>query len=427
MARLVTSGFEIYSSTSETTTSPDGLNTGVASCTCTRDTAVKRSGAASAKAITTAGTGLGYWRFAWTGFTGQYYFARAYYRANRPTSACAIMEIGGLARVQLNTDGTVSLQTFVGAAWTTQGSASTVALDDNTSFYMVQLRVFQSASAGADEVELILENTTVASWTGTFGVATAPATLDVGWVTSPGATSKVIYVDDVAVNDGDAIANTQYGFPGPASVVLLKPVSDSQDGSWRGGADTTGIDLSLAVTNTPPQGSNVGSNTTTIESNDSSGDNTTDEYRANLTTYTNAGILATDTVKVLVPWCNHGEQAGTNTKAGKFGLQANPASAGGGGETTFNYGNDGGASGAWPTGWAWKSSTVAYDPSVTLGSNPVLAIRKTDTGTRVAQVDFMGVYCEYLVGATEAETRERTQMLVQKARPLPEVHTGRTG
>lgn len=32
---------------------------------------------------------------------------------------------------------------------------------------------------------------------------------------------------------------------------------------------------------------------------------------------------------------------------------------------------------------------------MTLSSNPVLAIRKTDSGTRVASVDFMGLYVEY--------------------------------
>lgn len=419
MARLVTSGAEIYVSTTEVSSGPDGASV-TGGTTNTRDTAVKRTGSASFKLVTTAVGSTGYNE--WDHGVDTTCWHRVYFRGSTPTSECSIIRVSdsvntAMAEVRLNTNGTIELWVWTGGAWAQQGSASAQALDNDTSFYMIQLKVTQSGTAGADEAELILENTTVALWTGTLTSTSNVRYLRAGWVTAPGAASLTCYLDDVAVNS--TTGSDQNSWPNEGKVVLLKPISDSQDGSWRGGADSTGIDLSLAVTSTPPAGSNAGSNTTTIESIDSSGNNTTDEYRANLTTYSTAGIVATDFLKVLQPWVNHGEQSATNSKTGAFGLQANPAAAGGGGETTFSYGDDAGASGTWPTGWKWKVGTVAYNPSVTLGSSPVLAVRKTDTGTRVAQVDFMGVYGDYTVGPTEAETRERTQMLKGMAYPEP--------
>jgi len=199
--------------------------------------------------------------------------------------------------------------------------------------------------------------------------------------------------DDWATNDNNGA--DQNSWPGAGSVVLCKPISDSQDGSWTGGAGGTGIDLSLAVSSTPPVGTAAETNTTQIESVDSSGDNATDEYRANLTTYTDAGIGASDTINVLHPLINHGEDVSTGTKTGSFGLQSNPSQT----YATFTFGDDVGGLGTFPTNWRTKLSSPVYSPSVTKGSSPVLAVRKTDTGTRVASVDFMGLNVEYVPAA----------------------------
>lgn len=201
------------------------------------------------------------------------------------------------------------------------------------------------------------------------------------------AATYTAYIDDVAVFSSPFAAGTN------RKVVLLVPVSDAQDGSWTGGAGGTGIDLFEAVNNQPPAGlvSASATNTSQIESADSSGGNSTDEYRANMTSYLDAGLSIYDTVNSLVGIINHGEDIATNTKTGSFGGQSNPSWT----YDTFTFGADAGAVGSFPTNWSWTRGTFQNTPAVTLTSNLVLAVRKTDAGTRVASVDFMGVYVDY--------------------------------
>jgi hypothetical protein len=201
--------------------------------------------------------------------------------------------------------------------------------------------------------------------------------------------------DDIALNDSTGAS--QNSWPGGGQVVTCFPISDVQDGSWTGGAGGTG-DLSDAVNNIPPVGTATETNATQIESADGSGDNATDEYRANLTTYTNAGIGAADTITLIQPTIIHGEDVGTGTKTGSFGLQSNPSQT----YATFTYGDDGGALGTYDTLWPVKVGDPVYAPSPTLGSSPVLAVRKTDAGTRVASVCAMGLNIEYVPAAASA-------------------------
>lgn len=287
MARGITSGFEVYVSASETPGSnvPDGALLGVSNATATRDTSIKRSGRASLKIITTSAAGLGY--NAWHSVSSFDFFCRAYFRVSRPSAECCIMRIrasgNNISEVRLNTDGTIELWVAVsGVGLQLQGSASVVALDDNTSWYRVELYTLQSASAGQDLAELRLDGVTVATWQGTLTETIGPNEFHTGWVTTPGATSKTIYVDDVALNYDSG--SDQSSWPGPGNVVMLLPESDSQVGSWTAGAGGTSS-LFDAVNNTPPIGTATETNLTQIESADSSGNNATDEYRPNLTNW----------------------------------------------------------------------------------------------------------------------------------------------
>src|SRR5213079_3376565 len=90
--------------------------------------------------------------------------------------------------------------------------------------------------------------------------ATSVGNASFGWITNPGA-SKVLNIDDVAIND--ISGTTQTSWPGEGNIVLLKPTSDNQIGSWTGGAGGT-TNLWDAVNNTPPVGITGGSNTATI-------------------------------------------------------------------------------------------------------------------------------------------------------------------
>lgn len=376
MSRLLTTGFEISSGAGDNA-GPESDSGGTGDTTTFRSGARSLSGGIASNLLTVTRTSRTLWLRGFLRFS------------TLPTATFANFghgdgSAGAWESIRLATNGKWQLW-FNGAQ---VGSDSAVGPSTST-WYRVELSVTYNASNQPTALDLRIDGSSVCS--GSTVVAT-PGSTWFTWTFNDG--DGVGNLDDLALNDDQGAS--QNTWPGDGKVVLLKPISDSQDGSWRGGADTTGIDLSAAVDNTPPTATNTGSDTITIESIDSSGDNATDEYRANLTTYTTAGIASGDTINVLHPVINHGEQVATGTKTGSFGLQSNPAAAG---YDTFTFGDDVGASANWPTSWRWKIGTPVYAPAPTLGSSPILAVRKTDTGTRVVQVAFMGVYCDYTPAA----------------------------
>lgn len=208
------------------------------------------------------------------------------------------------------------------------------------------------------------------------------------------------WLDDFAVNDD--VGTDQISYPGEGKVVLLLPISDNQVGDWRGGAGGSS-DLWEAINNTPPVGTATETDTSQIESDstDSAADGPTETYKANLTTYTSAGLIAGDVINAMYAVVCHGEDSATGTKNGSVQIISNPAEAS---PTTFVFGRDTGALGTWPTNWHWitpsSSATITYEPSVTLGTSPVLEIASTSATNAQGAVCFAGVYVDYtIVGA----------------------------
>lgn len=403
MARLLTTGAEVSGGPNGSLGAGvfglDG-DTALAGQQLTRDTGTFRSGVASFRANNAGTTTAQFNRWIsgivtpfGTMVTDRNYYARTYFNFSTfPT----VDDYALLAFA--NSTGNVVTAYFdisdnsigMWLAGVKTGSRSS-AITTNQ-WYRLELGFDNDQTAASGYGEILLDGVSVTSSTTLTYSATIADRVQVGKYHASGAAeTATCYFDDIALND-DQGAN-ENTWPGSGKVVLLKPVSDAQDGSWVGGAGGTG-DLSLAVTNTPPVGVVSGSatNTSQIETNDASGDNSTDEYRANLTTYTNAGIGGADTIKLIQSFVNHGEDIATNTKTGSCGFQSNPTETYG----TFTYGNDVGAVGTWPSNWRWFLNAVIYSPSVTRSSNPVLALRKTDAGTRFASADFLGAYCEYL-------------------------------
>jgi hypothetical protein len=100
------------------------------------------------------------------------------------------------------------------------------------------------------------------------------------------------------------------------------------------------------------------------------------------------------TIKIVQAVVDTAEDISTGTKTGTFQITSNPAQSGTDAITAF--GNDAGAAGTWPTNWYAYWGTAQYYPSVTLGTSLALEVVKTDTGTRTALIDFMGIYIEYV-------------------------------
>jgi hypothetical protein len=250
-------------------------------------------------------------------------------------------------------------------------------------------------TGATDELELRLDGTLVAVGTGLNMTDLLPGRLTAGAdsISNPGG---FVYVDDVAVNDDQG--TDQNSWPGEGKIVLLKPVSDDGANSnigadaWRAGNSGT-TNLWTAVDNTPPVGAiSPGTTTSQIVCDTPS---VARGYRALTDTYTNAGIGASDTITLLQQLAVHGEAVSTGTKAGDIQYGGNCGSTE---FTNFNYGDDAGAAGAFPTGWKLVRNPVVYSPSVATGTAAGLDVGH-QANTRNGMICFMGLYVEYVLAA----------------------------
>jgi len=389
MARLLTSGFEIGEKSSAGANIVDvdySTSTGAdyqiqTSVFRSGASAVERTAAATSNFVTNWTTG--------SGVADRTYYARVYYLINGTATATGIVmafidsAATTLCRISINSSNQLILMDAAGA---TVGSVSS-ALSADT-WYKVELAMKQGTSASTDYLEGRLNGVSFASSSTNNSVTVNPIGLRYGSSTAIG---RLSYYDDLAVNDDQG--SDQNSWPGDGKVVLLKPIADQSVGRWAGGAGALS-NLFAAVDNTPPTGTASETDSTQIETF-MPGNNNTDEYRANLTTYASAGIDPFDIITVLHPVINHGEDSATGTKTGSFGLQSNPTQT----YVAFTYGDDAGALGTWPTNWRWQLGSPVYNPSPTTSASPVLGVRKTDATSEVVSVDFMGVYAEYQDGS----------------------------
>lgn len=352
------------------------------------DTAVKRSGAFSWKAtsavisrrITTLGGAL----------DTTYFLAIWFYvpsASGMPTTSARIVSMrtsgaAQIAAVQLATTGVVQL---VDPANSQIGSDSITVTQD--AWHRLDL-VVRVETGATDEAYLYLDSTLVASTTtGTLAEA-GPAHFVFGWITNPGA-SKVIHFDDLAVNNDTGSVHTTLA--GDDKVVLLLPTADSATGSWkRGGNGST--DLFNDVNNTPPIGVNASDavDGTQIFNNLSAAPPYS--YDATMTTYTAAGVGGSDTVTAVYGVMEGSNNSTTGTDTLDFTGVSNPAIA----TATVNIDvNDD----VYPTGWNRGQTVMAENPSVTLGTAPVLRVTKTLAVNRSNACCLMGLYVSYVAAA----------------------------
>ncbi len=370
MARLAMSGAELnYSSFS-----PEGSPTGLAQPSATSP----RTGSFCWEAASGAGS-PGWVSLGYTIATATTVYARVYINvANLPTSDVFIIGFGNGSTVdvgvKLRTGGQLQL-------WNAAQVGSDSSAISTGTWYRIELATDINGSGNWTGSELRIDGTSIASNSGVGPFGRSGSGLQFGWINNPGA-SKTIRFDDVAINDASGAANNTW--PGVGEILLLLPTADGQRGSWTGGAGGT-TNLWNAINNVPPIGTATETDLTQIESADSSGNNATDEYRGDMVMDAQ-GVSAGSTVAALMAVISHGEDVATGTKTGSFGFQANPATTYG----TFTYGNDVGALGTWPATWSWGNTAIANEPSVTISTATKIAVRKTDTGTRVASVAFLG-------------------------------------
>jgi hypothetical protein len=293
------------------------------------------------------------------------------------------------------------LQLYSGAG--TQIGSDSAALSTGV-WYRVEVEVRVATGGGANSTaKARIDGTEFAASSAADLNGSAPAKIGVGLVLSPG-TSKVMYMDDLALNDNSGSAQNTY--PGAGKVVLLTPVSDNARATlWTGGAGGT-TNLYDAVNTTPPAGliSGSSSNTSQIEHGGGAA-GTTDAYAANMTSYSTAGVGASDTITLIQPWVIVGEDITTGTKLLKHQITSNPTGTATGNidassPTTTSGVTTGLAVDTYPTGWYVHQGTIDYAPSVTLATQPVLSIIRPETAAGVASSCFMAILVEYVPGPT---------------------------
>jgi hypothetical protein len=393
VVRLLTAGAELGLGMA----SGDGVVTG----TVTRDTTVRRTGSASYKCDSGGGNSpaSNQWNVAFT--LGQAVFARIYFRVDvLPSVAATIMRFSGSAypTVKIKTNGKFGLFDPSGNQIGSD-SAATITAGDGT-WFRVEMQLTIGASTADDSAELLVDGTSVASSTGQTWSVTAPTVLNAGWIVSAGV-NRILYMDDVAVNDASGASQT--GYPGAGSVIALRPASVSAQGGWTIGS---GGSIPTALSNAPPQGV---ADVSTVTSQARSASATADDALSVVTeTYASKLPSGSPTVTLVQPYADHGEGAAAGTKNLDLAVTANPS---GSTSAAFTAGGDAGAAGTWPTNWRGTYGPAVSSPSVTTSSGGTLTIRDKTTNTNVVLVDQMALMVEYTGGIS---TTVVGQSLVQK-------------
>jgi hypothetical protein len=290
--------------------------------------------------------------------------------------------------VFLGTDRTMYLTNFT-------GNRSAV-LAANT-WHLVEFRA--RPLTGADEWELRVNGTVVVNSTAASGEGSLNF-ITIGLNAAPDTPGISAYFDDFAVNNSAGASENSWPDP-DGKIIALKPISDNARVMWTGGAGGT-TNLYDAVNNTPPIGHSTETNLTQIEHPGGSA-TSNDDYDANMESYTTGGIGASDTIKLVVPVCIHGEDVSTGTKILATQVVSNPA---GTLNNQFNAGDDAGALGIYPSFWKPGSEDAVYAPTPTLGTSPVMRVRRLlATGTRVASVCGMFLMVEYVPAPVGGESK----------------------
>jgi hypothetical protein len=200
-----------------------------------------------------------------------------------------------------------------------------------------------------------------------------------------------LLVDDVALND--STGSYCNSWPGAGQIVLQPAASDnSRTGFLAGGSGGGTTNLYAAVDNTPPVGVVYASATSTSQISDATS-NTTDNYVANLETYTAAGVPSGASIVCQQAIASIGA-SGTTSQTTGLTVESNPS---GGSEATSTTGTT--ASGTWPTDWTTLTTAIVYGPTVTLGTAPTVKLRKGTATTQASMSAFMGLLTEYLPSA----------------------------
>lgn len=291
-------------------------------------------------------------------------------------------------KLQLNTDGTLSLVTDTTPTPTVRATSSNALTVDGL-WHRIE---FDCGYSGGTGMRVFVDGVQWASDLSDVNVLAITAGSVGLWRIN--LTGRV-YIDDVVWDDstlGGALSSDY-------KIILLDPVSDNARGaSWFGGAGGT-TNLFDALNNRPPIGTAAASETNLTQIKNAAKDST-GNYDANCEDYLTGGVGASDTVDaVMAIGCQGYEATGTQL-TGAIVIVSNPS---GQTEFVFDFGDNGaGTVDAFPNpfGWFFTAGPVTASPTVTLGTQPVVrGGRRTATKTNACDFCLLGIYVQYTPAA----------------------------
>jgi hypothetical protein len=335
--------------------------------TAAYSTARARTGAASLRCNPSSGAS----GYAAT-LSGDIYVHFGFYIASLPSVERSIFGNAAAVHLGLTSAGALSLYNAVGTL-----IGTTAATLSTATWYWIGIKI-QAFTGDLVQVDGITVIT---------GTQTGTTAANLGCHGTEASAIDVYYDDYMRDNAG---------FLAPSKVDLALPISDNTRTAVVTGDGAGTTNLWDAVNNTPPTG--VVSASETATTNIEYPASATEDYIANLETYTTLGVASGDTVLAVRSIVQHGEDIATGTKNFQnLGALTNPTVAG----VSVTAGTDAGAHGASPTLWTTTFGTLTASPSVTLGTSPTIRTSRISEA-RVACIDFMGMLVAWTPAAVVA-------------------------
>jgi hypothetical protein len=232
--------------------------------------------------------------------------------------------------------------------------------------------------------------------------ASVPASFPTSFGNSSAAGSFEIHIDDLVWDDAT--------WPDDGKVVLLVPTAQNSvtASTWQkpGGATTN---MHTSVDNIPPVGVAASTNVAQAENQIRQAvSNATANVVFDMTTYTAAGIGASDTINAVQAFAITGAATTAVTKTGSLET-TNPTQA----EANFGAFGTGAAQGTFPTAWQRRSHAISTVPSVVKGTAPTVEVGTRVANTTAAGVCFVGMYVDYTPAAADRVVNNRRSRMPQ--------------
>jgi hypothetical protein len=313
------------------------------------------------------------------------WYVRFYFKVDAlPTNTAKIFAyaVSPAYTVRLTSAGVLGI--WDGGSPGTQVSSSISGITANT-WYVVWLTFtgVSSLNLGVAYADYDYDTANALNVSGSVAsLATAQSTY-FGWVSVPGNSAN-IWIDDIAVNDNTGASENALMTGG--HIGLMFPTSDSNRGSWTGGAGGT-TNVYTGIDNAPPVG--VASASATNTSQIKTATSGTQNYDGQCSSYASGLGMSTEATIKLVRLISAFAST-TTTVTGSQLIVSSPTQSV---ADTFNFPN--GTMSTYPSGWGTLRGAIQYAPSVTPASTPVIRITKTQSQARNAECCFLGLEVEW--------------------------------